>query len=83
MQKRPSHSAPYNPHGVRTRKHFFGSKSKKNQKIHDFRPKQMGVQFLTPPRSTPPQNHKKVGFKWGGGVGGFKPKIHWGMPFLD
>ena len=30
-----SHSAPYKPHGVETRKHF----SKKNQKIHDFRPK--------------------------------------------
>ena len=27
--QRSSHSAPYKPHGVGTRKHFFGSKSKK------------------------------------------------------
>ena len=29
LHKRSSHSAPYKPHRVGTRKHFFGSKSKK------------------------------------------------------
>ena len=50
LHKRSFHSAPYKPYGVGTRKHFFGSKSKKNQKIHDFRPKKRGVHFFdTPP----------------------------------
>ena len=67
LHKRSSHSAPYKPHGIGTRKHFFGSKSKKNQKIHDFQPKKWGGHCLTPPPH--PQNLKKVGFKWGGSRG--------------
>ena len=82
LLKRSSHSAPYKPHGVGTRKHFFGSKSKKNQKIHDFRPKKGGDHFLTPAHL--PQKLQKVGFKWGGGgLGGSRPKTHWGMRLLD
>ena len=81
LHERSSHSAPYKPHGVGTRKHFFGSKSKKNQKIPDFRPKKRGGH---PPPHHLPQNLKKVGFKWGGGgLGGSGPKTHWGMRLLD
>ena len=86
LHKRSSHSAPYKPYGVGTRKHFFGSKSKKNQKIHDFRPKKRGGSFFdphpTPPTPPLPQNLKKVGFKWGG-LGQSGPKTHWGMRLLD
>ena len=92
LRKRSSHFAPYKPNGVGTRKHFFGSKSKKNQKIHDFRPKKRGGHFFDifdphppppPPHPPPlPQNLKKVGFKWGG-LGGSGPKTHWGMRLLD
>ena len=45
------------PHGVGTRKHFFGSISKKNQKIHNFRPKKGWGYFfniLDPPPPQPP-----------------------------
>ena len=68
------HSTPYKPHEVGTRKHFFGSKSKKTKRFMIFDPKKRGgCHFLTPPTPpTPrlPQNLKKVGFKWGGGVWG-------------
>ena len=85
LHERSSHSAPYKPHGFGTWKHFFGSKSKKNQKILDFRPQKKGGH---PPRAPPPhlpQNLKKVGFKWGGGLGGGGggPKPHWAMRLLD
>ena len=69
------------PRAGRTQKHFFTSKLKQNQKIHDFRPKKGGGHFLTPPPHLP-QNLKKVGFKWGG-LGGSGPKTHWGMRLLD
>ena len=70
QHKRSSHSAPYKPYGVGTRKHFFGSKSKKTKRFMIFDPKKGGVifsTFLTPPHL--PQNLKKVGFKWGGSRG--------------
>ena len=91
--KRSSHSAPYKPHGVWTRKQFFGPKSKKTKrlmifdpkkgKIHDFRPKKGGVDFLTPPPAPPPfsQNLKKVGFKWEG-LGGVRTKNSLGDAFI-
>ena len=86
LHQRSSHSAPYKPYGVGTQKYFFGSKSeKKNQKIHDFRPKKRGGHFFDifdppPPTPTPPPK------KWvssGGGLGGSGPKTHWGMCLLD
>ena len=51
-----------------------------------FDPKKGGGHFLTPPPRPPPhlpQNLKKVGFKWGGGLGGSGPKTHCGMRLLD
>ena len=83
LHQRSSHSAPYKPHGVGTRKHFFGSESKKNQKIHDFRPKKRGGHLLIPPHHLP-QNLKKVGFKWGGpgGGGGSRTKNSLGDAFI-
>ena len=81
LHKHSSHSAPYKPHGVGTRKNFFGSKSKKTKRFMIFDPKNGGVIFWTPPPL--PQNMKKVGFKWGGGLGGSGPKTHWGMHLLD
>ena len=94
LHKRSSHSAPYKPYGVGTRKHFFGSKSKKTKRFMIFNPKKGTVifsTFLTPPPTPPtppppphlPQNLKKVGFKWGGSRGGSGPKTHWGMRLLD
>ena len=85
LQKCSSHSAPYKPHSVGIRKHFFSSKSKKNQKIRDFRPKKKGGSFFDPPPPPThlPENLKKVGFKWGGVWGGSGPKTHWGMCLLD
>ena len=94
LHERSSHSAPYKPHGVGTRKQFFGSKSIKTKrfmifdpkkgKIHDFRPKKGGVDFLTPPPAPPPS--LKTSKKWvssGRGWGGSGPKAHWGMRLLD
>ena len=76
-----------NPMESGIRKHFFGSKSKKNQKIHDFRPKKRGGHFLTPPPPPPPPPPSlKTSKKWvssGGGLGGSGPKTHWGMRLLD
>ena len=46
--------------------------------------KKKGGQFFDifdPPH--PPQNLKKVGFKWGLSGGGSGPKTHWGMSLLD
>ena len=82
LHKRSSHSAPYKPYGVGTRKHFFGSKSKKTKRFMIFDPKKGGVIFfhlLTPPPPPPPK-------KWvssGGGLRGSGPKTHWGMRLLD
>ena len=83
MHQRPPHSAPYKPHGVRTQKTFFGSKSKKTKSFVIFDPKN-GDQFFSP-TSNLPRHLKKVGFKWGWGLGGggSGPKTHWGMCLLD
>ena len=88
LHKRSSHSAPYKPHGVGTRKHFFGSKSKKTKRFMSFDPKKGGVIFSTflthPP--TPPPHPPTPPKKWvssGGGLGGSGPKTHWGMRLLD
>ena len=65
LHERSSHSAPYKPYGVGTRKHFFGSKSKKTKRFMIFDPKKGGVifsTFLDPPPPHLPQNLKKVGF---------------------
>ena len=78
LHKRSSHSAPHKPYGVGTRKHFFGSKSKKNKGFMIFDPKKGGVifsTFLTPPPHPPPQRLQKVGFKWGGVWGGLDQKL--------
>ena len=80
--KRSSHSAPYKPYGVGTRKHFFGSKSKKTKRFMIFDPKKGGLTFstfLTPP--TPPTPPQKVGFKWGGS-GGVRTKNSLGDAFI-
>ena len=82
LSRRSSHSAPYRPYGVGTRKHFFGSKSKKTKRFMIFDPKKGGVNFSTfltpPPTPTPPQ---KVGFKWGGS-GGVRTKNSLGDAFI-
>ena len=87
LHERPSHSAPYKPHGVETRKHFFGSKSKKTKRFMIFDPKKGGVIFSTflPPPPPPPPSSKpqKSGFQVGGVWGGSGPKTHWGMRLLD
>ena len=90
MHKRSSHSAPYKPYGVGTRKHFFGSKSKKTKRFMICDPKKGGVifsTFLTPPPHPPtPPPSLKTSKKWvssGGGLGGSGPKTHWGMRLLD
>ena len=85
LHKRSSHSAPYKPYGVGTRKHFFGSKSKKTKRFMIFDPKKRGGHFLTPPPHPPqppplPQNIKKVGFKWGG-LGGPDQKLIGGCSY--
>ena len=85
LHKRSSHSAPYKPYGVGTRKHFFGSKSKKTKRFMIFDPKKGGGHFLTPPippTPPPPSKHQKSGFQVGGS-GGSGPKTHWGMRLLD
>ena len=82
LHKPSSHSAPYKPHRVGTRKHFFGSKSKKTKRFMIFDPKKGGVIFSTffdPPPF--PQNLKKVGFKWGG-LGGVRTKNSLGDAFI-
>ena len=84
MHKRSFHSAPYKPHGVGTRKQFFGSKSKKTKRFMIFDPKKGGgifSTFLTPPPTPLPQNLKKVGFKWGG-VWGVRTKNSLGDAFI-
>ena len=67
LHKGPSHSAPYKPHGVGTRKHFFASKLKKNKKFMIFDPKKGGLAFfdIPPPPPTLPQKVQNVSFKWG------------------
>ena len=64
----------------------FLAQNRKNQKIHYFRPQKRGgvifSTFLTPPPHLP-QNLKKEGFKWGGGLGGSASKTHWGIHLLD
>ena len=86
LHERSEHSAPYKSHGVRTRKHFFGSKSKKTKRFIIFDPKKGGGSFLTPPPHTSLKSSKKwvssggvLG--WGGGVR--TKKTHWGMHLLD
>ena len=77
LHKRSSHSAPYKPHGVGTRKHFFGSKSKKTKRFMIFEGHFFDI-FDPPPTPPPPplpQNLKKVGFKWGGVWGGPDQKL--------
>ena len=61
---------------------YFSAQNKKNQNIHDFRPKKGGGHFLPPPPFMTPQ---KSGFQVGGGGlgGGYGPKTHWGMRLLD
>ena len=44
-----------------------------------FDPKKGGSIFDPPPL---PQKPQKVGYKWGG-LGGSRPKTHWGMHLLD
>ena len=78
LHKRSSHSVPYTPYGVGTRKHFFGSKSKKTKRFMIFDPKKGGVifsTFLTPP---PPL---KSGFQVGGS-GGVRTKNSLGDAFI-
>ena len=89
LHKRSSHSAPYKPYGVGTRKHFFGSKSKKTKRFVIFDPKKGGVIFFgifDPPPPTQPHPPLKGSKKWvssGGGLGGSGPKTHSGMRLLD
>ena len=84
LHQRSSHSAPYKPHRVGTRKHFFGSKSKKTKRFMIFDPKKGGVifsTFLTPP----PPTSLKTSKKWvssGGGLGGVRTKNSLGDAFI-
>ena len=83
----PMQSGPGNTFSARNRK--------KNEKIHDFRPrKRGGVNFFDifdptpnppppPPPPAPPSKPQKSGFQVGGGRGGSGPKTHWGMRLLD
>ena len=72
--KRPSHSAPYKHHRVRTRKHFFGSKSKKTKRFLIFDPKKGGGHFfdIFDPHPTPPTppTSLKTSKKWVSSGGG-------------
>ena len=86
LHKRSSHSAPYKPYGVGTRKHFFGSKSKKTKRFMIFDPKKVGVifsTFLTPPHPHPPPP-LKGSKKWvsSGGSGGGRTKNSLGDAFI-
>ena len=72
MHERPSHSAPYKPHVVGTRKHFFGTKSKKTKRFMIFDPKKGGIFLDTPPTSL--KTSEKVGFNWGSPGGGVRTK---------
>ena len=69
---------PDRSYGAGSRKHFFGSKSKKNQRISDCRPKRTGWGgiFVTPPPTL------RNGFSVGGSRG-LRPKSHGGMRLLD
>ena len=81
--ERSSLSAPYKPHGVRTRKHFFGSKSKKTQRFMIFDPKKGGGSFFDPP--PPPHTSLKTSKKCvssGGGEGGVRTKNSLGDAFI-
>ena len=80
LHKRSSHSAPYKPHGVGTRKHFFGLKSKKTKRFIIFNP-QKGGSFFDPPPISLKTSKKWVSSRGGGGGSG--PKTHWGMRLLD
>ena len=83
LHKRSSHSAPYKPYGVGTRKHFFGSKSKKTKRFVIFDPKKGGSFFDPPPHPPPSLKTSKKWVSSGGGLGGSGPKSHWGMRLLD
>ena len=86
--KRSSHSAPYKPHRVGTREHFFGSKSKKTKRFMIFDPKKGGVIFFdifdtppTPPHPPPSLKTSKNGFQVGGS-GGVRTKNSLGDAFI-
>ena len=86
LHERSSHSAPYNTYGVGTRKHFFGSKSKKTKRFMILDPKKGGGHFFDIFDHPPPPTSLKTSKKWvssGGGLGGSGPKTHWGMRLLD
>ena len=80
LHYRSSHSAPYKPHEVGTRKHFFGSKLNKSKRFMIFNPKK-GGQFFDIFAPHLPHNLKK----WvsSGGSRGSGPKIYGGMHLLD
>ena len=84
LQKHSSHSAPYKPHGVGTRKQFFCSKSKKPKRFMIFEPQNKGRGSFSDPPPTPTclkSSKKWVSGKGDLGVSG--PKTHWGMHLLD
>ena len=76
LPKHSSHSAPYKPHGVGTRKHFFSSKSKKTKKFIIFDPKKGGVIFST--FLTPPPPHPRKLQKVDGWMDGWMERKHSG-----
>ena len=71
---RSCHSAPYKPYGVGTRKHFFGSKSKKTKRFMIFDPPKKGGAFFTPPPPNSLQTSKKL-VSSGGDLGGPDQKL--------
>ena len=80
LHQRSSHSAPYKPHGVGTRKQFFSSKLKKPKDSRFSIPKR-GGQILTPHL---PENLQKVVFKCGeGSRGGPAQNFVGGVRLLD
>ena len=78
LHQRSSHSTPYKTHGVGTRKHFFGSKSKKTRRFMIFDPKKGGGHFFDifdPPPHPPPSKPQKSGLQVGGVWGGPDQKL--------
>ena len=61
----------------------FSAQNRKNQKIHDFRPKKRGGSFFDPPHPPTSLKTSKKWFQVGGGLGGVRTKNSLGVRLLD